>query len=340
MDSVFWQDSVNKDLIIEYDGGTLVNDNFKSESFTLTESLCSQSILTFGSCEASAMSLTIINTVAPLVSKELSVSMRLQGLDSPVEIGKYKVFSDKPTADRRYREITAYDAMYDIINADVSDWYNDLLPDMESSVTLKEFRDSFLAHFGIDQEEATLCNDDMVVQKTVDPSELSGKTVINAICEINGCFGHINRQGRFEYKFLKEIVSGLYPSNDLYPEDNLYPQDNSTKLIATSYYKSCKYEDYTCQKITKLQIRQEENDIGSIVGTGANTYIIQDNFLVYGKGAEELAQIAQNVFDVIKIVSYQPFEAEVKGNPLIEVGEAKGSTRTVQSLKATSLTAF
>lgn len=35
-------------------------------------------------------------------------------------------------------------------------------------------------------------------------SAISGKTVVTAICEINGCFGNINRNGKFEYVFLKK----------------------------------------------------------------------------------------------------------------------------------------
>lgn len=52
---LFKQDSVEKQLIIEYDGGTITNNELYSESFELTESLCSDNQLKFGSCEGGAL---------------------------------------------------------------------------------------------------------------------------------------------------------------------------------------------------------------------------------------------------------------------------------------------
>lgn len=76
-----------------------------------------------------------------------------------------------------------------------------------------------------------------------------------------------------------------------------------------------------------MQIRQEENDIGVVYPSGDleetdNCYIVEDNFLIYGKGSEELAEIAEKVFEIIHKASYQPFEAETKGNPCVMLGEA------------------
>lgn len=320
---LFQDDSVDKQLKIEFDGGVITNEELHSQEFELAESLCSESELRFGSCEASSIKFKISNIFTPLKDKWLTVSMTLDGNTAePFLIGKYKVYSDVPTADRRYREVSAYDAMYDIINSDVADWYNMILPNEDSTVTLKQFRSSFIAHFGLEQEEVDLANDDMVVEKTVEPSEISGKDVITAICEINGCFGHIGRDGRFRYIHLKEMVEGLYPRNDLYPRDDLYPADpmNSQK-ISRSHYISAEYEDFKTERINNLQIRQEENDIGCIYGSGDNCYIVQDNFLVYGKSSDELRSIASDLYSVICKVWYRPASVEAKGNPCLEVGD-------------------
>lgn len=320
---LYAQDSIDKQVKIEYDGGTITNEDLYSESMELTESLCSESELRFGSCEASVLKFKVANIFQPLKDKWLTVSETLDGnTDVPFQLGRYKVYSDKPTADRRYRDIVAYDAMYDIINADVADWYNTLLPDKTSTVTMKQFRTSFISHFGLEQEEIDLVNDDMVVEKTIEPSEISGKDVFSAICEINGCFGHIGRNGKVRYILLPRYIEGLYPANDLYPSDDLFPRNPNTTKIGNNLYISCKYEDYVTHKIDKLQIRQTENDIGSIVGTGTNCYIVEDNFLVYGKSAADLAQIANNLFSVITEISYRPFDADCKGNPCFEVGDA------------------
>ena len=338
----FTNDSVDKQVKIEYDGGIITNTELFSESMELTESLCSESELRFGCCEASVFKLKVANIMQPLIGKWLTVSMTLDGnTDVPFQFGKYKVYSDKPTADRKHREIVAYDAMYDIINADVADWYNTILPNTDSKVTLKEFRTSFISYFGLKQEEIDLVNDSMVIEKTIEPSEISGKDVITAICEINGCFGHIGRNGKFKYVYLDGDIQGLYPADNLFPDHapeyltqaetgHLYPQDpKSSRVGSRGNYISCKYEDFLVKSINKLQIRQEENDIGTIVGEGGdNCYIIEDNFLVYGKSADDLWQIANNIFNKIIHLIYRPYELELRGNPCLEVGDSiRVSTR-------------
>lgn len=316
-----FRDGTDKQLsIVSSDGNVnITNSEIHYEQFELKESLCSQSELTFGACEASQIKFKISNVFTSMVGMQLAVTTTLEGQkDAPFSFGKYRVVSDKPTADRRYRNVTAYDTMYDILNAEVSRWYNSLAFPMK----LRAFRYSFCAYVGVEQEEITLVNDDMVIEKTIDPEELSGKTVIEAICEINGCFGHIGRNGKLRYVVLEQMIEGLYPADDLYPSDDLYPADPmGTTEVSRSHYISCQYEDFICQHVDKLQIRQEENDIGAISGTGDNCYIIEDNFLAYGKSAADLQTIADNVLSVIGVVWYRPAQVEARGNPCLEVGD-------------------
>lgn len=312
--------SVSQKMQIECSDGSVLNEeDWKGESAELTERLCSESELSFGRCEASTFKLRVRERVVPLAGKKILVSATLEGAEeAPFMMGVYKVDSDVPTADRRYRDIVAYDAMYDILNAEVSGWYNSLTFPM----TLQQFRNSFCAYVGVEQEEITLVNDDMAIEKTMDPGELPGKTVIESICEINGCFGHISRNGKLRYVVLEQMIEGLYPAENLYPADDIYPADPmGTSEVSKSMYLSCQYEDFICQHIDKLQIRQEENDIGAISGTGNNCYIIEDNFLVYGKSAAELQTIADNVLSVIGVVWYRPAQVEARGNPCLEVGD-------------------
>ena len=318
--NLFYDDSVEKQLIIEYQvsGTTLTNAEYQTETMTITESICDEQELQFGCCNASSFEIKVLDTIENFKGKKMKVSILLAGQDEPYQLGEYKVYSDKPTADRLYKDIVAYDAMYDILNAEVAGWYNSLTFPM----TLRQFRDSFCTYVGVEQEEITLINDDMTVEKTIDPEELPGKTVIEAICEINGCFGHIGRNGKLRYVMLEQMIEGLYPADDLYPSDDLYPADPmGTTEVSRSHYISCQYEDFICQHIDKLQIRQEENDIGAISGTGNNCYIIEDNFLVYGKSAEDLQSIADNVLSVIGVVWYRPAQVEARGNPCLEVGD-------------------
>lgn len=340
--SLFLKDSVDKQLNIVSDDGkiNITNTELHQEKFELTESLCSESELTFGACEAGMIKFTVSNVFLPMKGKWLTAKMTLDGHeDKPFQIGRYKVYSDTPTADRTCRDVVAYDALYDILSSDVADWYNQVLPQKDSTVTLKQFRDSFFNHFGVEQEEVSLVNDEMIIEKTVevtasssgssDTAEkstigeaMSGKEVLSCILEINGCMGNIGRDGKFRYVYLTQEMQGLYPANDLYPADDLYPRNPKSTSISKSQYISAQYEDYIVRTIDKLQIREKENDIGAIVGDGGNTYVIEGNFLVYGKGTKELNEIGEKTLSKIKGIIYRPFSADCKGNPCLEVGDA------------------
>lgn len=334
--SLFLKDSVDKQLSIVSDDGkiNITNTELHQEKFELSESLCSDSELTFGSCEAGMISFTVSNTFLPMKGKWMTVKMSLGGhTDAPFQFGRYKVYSDTPTVDRTCRDVVAYDALYDVITADVTSWYNTILPKKDSKVTIKKFRDSFFKHFGITQADASLINDDMSVEKTIEVTEssedgstigeaISGKEVLSCILEINGCMGHMGRDGKFHYIYLEQGIQGLYPRNDLYPADDLYPMEPKGTRIGKGFYISAQYEDFTVKTINKVQIREKENDIGTTAGSGNNSYIIEDNFLVYGKGTEELTGIAKKVLSKIKGIVYRPFSADCKGNPCLEVGDA------------------
>lgn len=331
MDLLFTDDTVDKQINIVTDDKkiNITNTELHEDKFELSESLCSEKELKFGACEASVVKFTISNIFQSLKGKWITVKITPKVADAPYQIGRYKVYSDKPAADRKSRDVEAYDALYDVLNADMAAWYNSLTFPM----TLKAFRDAFFQHFGIEQEEISLVNDNMTVEKTIEITgssadgstigeALSGKTVLSCICEINGCFGHIGRDGKFHYISLDQEMQGLYPRNDLYPADDLYPRDPHSTIIGKSFYISAKYEDYLVKSIDKLQIMEKENDIGVIVGSGNNGYEIKGNFLVYGKSSTELREIANNVYGKIRRIVYRPFSADCKGNPCLEVGAA------------------
>lgn len=324
---LFDKSASKKEITIETEDKSvkITNSEIHFEQFELKEILCDDDYLTFGQCNASQLKFKISNVFTSMIGKQINVSAVINGhTDTPFVFGKYRVISDKPTDDKRYRNVTAYDAIYDIGEAEVSSWYNGL----KFPLKLKQFRDSFFAYFGVEQVETTLPNDNMEVAETIKPSELSGQTVMEAICSINGCFGHINHDGKFEYVFLKEMISGLYPRKGLYPQKGLYPRKGSEKEKVTGgKYKSVKYEDFVCQKVTKVQIRQSENDIGAVypdteITENDNSYILQDNFLVYGMGADALETVAKNLYEVIKVVKYRPYNCEKIGNPCLSLGEA------------------
>lgn len=328
----YWDSATDKQMVISVVGTNQKIDNSMLEigTFSLEESLCSESELKFGACEANCVKFTARNTAGNIIGKTISIEETIGGdSQNPMPYGVFKVASDVPTADRTKRQITAYDAMYDIINTDVKSWYAGL----SFPMTLKQFRDSFFAHLGIAQVETSLVNDSVTVNKTIvatqtddssavtEESSISGKTVVTAICEINGCFGNINREGKFEYVFLKEIVSALYPAEDLFPADNLFPSDANTESM-TGHYITFDYEDFQSKEITQLEIKTSEDNAGAIVGTAGNNYSITGNFLVSDKTGAELERIANNLLPIMKQAVYTPIKScTCVGNPCLTLGE-------------------
>lgn len=328
----YWDSSTDKQMVISVVGTNQKIDNSMLEigTFALEESLCSESELKFGACEANCVKFTARNTAGNIIGKTISIEETIDGdSENPMPYGVFKVASDVPTADRTKRQITAYDAMYDIINTDVKSWYAGL----SFPMTLKQFRDSFFAHLGIAQVETSLVNDSMTVNKTIvatqtddssavtEESAISGKTVVTAICEINGCFGNINREGKFEYVFLKAITSALYPAEDLFPADNVFPSDANTESM-TGHYITFDYEDFQSKAITQLEIKTSEDNAGAIVGTAGNNYSITGNFLVSDKTGAELEQIANNLLPIMAQAAYTPIKScTCVGNPCLTLGE-------------------
>lgn len=328
---LYYASSIDKQLNIEVIGTKHVIDNSMREqdTFTLTETLNDGTELKFGSCLSNQISFT--GREVPIATKgmKLRVTETLEGNENdPFVYGTYTVQSDTPTADRTKRQVVAYDAMYDIINADVKSWYDGL----SFPMTLKAFRDSFFAHLGIEQKETSLVNDSMTVNKTLVTTQsddssvtaeatISGKTIIEAICEINGAFGNIGRGGRFEYVILKAITSALYPAEDLYPREDLFPSDANTESM-NGHYITFDYEAFQSQAITQLEIRADDSTAGAIVGTAGNNYTISGNFLISDKTGAEMKQIANNLLPVIAQAAYTPIKSsECVGNPCLELGD-------------------
>lgn len=290
------------------------NSQIISESMTITESVCSSQNLTFGECCASMFEITVADVLFDLTGKEFMATVEIGGYE--MAFGIYKVDSFvREQADRRRKKITAYDRMLNF-DIDVADWYQGL----SFPLTLKQFRASLCNRIGVKQVIIDLPLDGMQITKTIEPEQLDGRKVLMAICEINGCFGSFDKTGRLTYKFLG--TSGLFPSETLYPDDELFPSE-MTNAETLSYYKQSEthYEDYVVNPIDKVQIRQEEGDVGASYGPGSNCYVIQGNYLAYGKTAEELLSIAATVYDQISGRLYRPCQVVGPALPWVEVGD-------------------
>jgi uncharacterized protein YlzI (FlbEa/FlbD family) len=280
------------------------------ESFTLTQTLCDNTSLTFGDCCAARVEIVVADILMDVTGKWFTLLIEVGGYE--MVLGIYKVKSFERQADRRLKKIVAHDRMLNF-DVDVSEWYRGLTFPMK----LKQFRSSLCTFVGMQQQAIILPLDDMEVTRSIDPSKLSGRDVMKSICEINGCFGQIDNTGKFKYVFLGS--SGLYPSEELFPADDLYPSEMQGENL--SHLREATYEDFLVKGIDKVQIRQEEGDVGAAYGLGTNTYTIQGNFLVYGKNAQELHNIAATVHENIGRKTYRPCKIVTQALPWVEPGD-------------------
>lgn len=289
-----------------------------SETMKITESLCESEDLKFGECNATQFEITVADVFQDLTGLEFLATIEIGGYE--LALGIYKVDSFVRQADRRKKKITAYNRIK-YFHVDVAEWYRSL----NFPLTLKEFRTSLCDYVGVVEINQTLPLDHIKISETIEPEQISGIDVIQAICEINGCFGQVDKTGRMKYVFLEH--TGLFPSEKLFPEDNIFPADalDSGGELLTHYKQSgTTYEDYIVDGIDRIKIRQEEGDVGESFPRdieGENVYVIQGNFLAYGKNADELSEIARSAFDKMSKKTYRPCCIVSPALPWVEVGD-------------------
>ena len=272
----------------------ITDDEIQTDTLTIKSSITTNTDLDFGACECSQMELVVSGLSKDIAGKEFLLTQQFGNYE--MALGVFTVDSTPKQEDKDTRKIIAYDRMKRFDN-DVSGWYNLL----DFPLTLKKFRDSLCNFVGVPQIETVLINDDIEVEKTLDPTALNGRDVMRYICQINGVFGNINMNGEFRYIAISKT------------------EDVQSEITV---YQSAESEEYTVPDIDTVQIRQEEGDIGGTsTGDGENVYIIEGNPLVYGKSTSELIQIANNIKSVISGLSYVPATISTNGSPWNEVGD-------------------
>lgn len=310
------------------------------ESMEIEESLSISENIDYGSCEATQIRLTIIDVDRSIIGAEMVVNQVIEGLIPDnglypgndvypsgyvMPLGRYVVQSAERQVNKHYRDLVALDYMcrFDV---DVIDWYN-VLP---FPLTLRDFRARLCQYIGVTEYVPDyLPNDGMMIEKTIDAAQLMGRDVLIACEQANGVFGHFDRNGVLQHIALQPNYT-LMPAEDLYPTEDLYPMlpgDMNEQVydesITQHLSRSFSFEEYTVKSIDKVQIRQEEGDIGAIYGTGSNCYTVEGNFLLFGKSATELNGIAQGIYGMVNSRPYIPFECEMKGLPYLEVGDTE-----------------
>lgn len=195
-----------------------------------------------------------------------------------------------------------------------------------AKTTLKKLRESLLNHLNIPFIEQDLINDDITIERTFDTSdtgEIIGTDILKYICELNAGFGKINRDGKFEV--IQLTSAGLYPEETLYPSEDLYPEESNYELLSAeeneANYISVAYEEYETEAITGVIVKSNSDDVGQVVGTKDNAYMLTGNPLIYNKTSEDLTKIGQNIFAKIKGITYRPNTTTLEGLPYLETGD-------------------
>lgn len=291
---------VTKDYKISINDGAvnLSNKDLVYGSFKLEHKLCSTDTLTFGECNAAMVQFQCASSIGDVKGKELVLqqSISSDSTSGTLDLGVYVIDSCEITENKKYRTITAYDNIYKF-NANVSDWYEKLT----FPISMINMFKSLCTYVGVKHNVSSLINGTLMIDKTISADDLQGITVLKCIAELNGGFFRANGKGIIEFVQLSA--------------------NTAQEEIEVKLYSSLKKEDYATLVYDKLNIRMEDGDIGVISGGGDNAYIIEDNFLIYGKGSALLQPVSDKIFNVIKNISYVPFTSTQIGLPYIQVGD-------------------
>ena len=349
--SAYFDESENKHLVVTFPeiNLTLKHSQIKKESMEINEAILDQESIEFVGCIASQFKLQISSIKIKLKGKKIEVSIYSDSTsDKPVKLFSGIVDSDNRTGNKRSKEIIAYDMMYSLTDEDVTSWFRTQVAylKMGKKLTVKKFRNDLFVFLGIAQKKRTLANDSFSIKQLVnmvdnneedadeeEQEKIYALDLIKAICQINGVFGIINRNGEMDYRRLgvEDEDDGAYPGVD--PDDKtngLYlpflPGIGVTDIITDSTfypsYRSVTYEDYDVHGITKVYVRQSEDTKAGYAGSDKKyKYIVQGNRFTLGTTKEEKREIATAILNKVQGVTYTPFTAECTGLPFLEVGD-------------------
>ena len=351
--SAYFDESENKHLVVTFPeiNLTLKHSQIKKESMEINEAILDQESIEFVGCVASQFKLQISSIKRKLKGKKIEVSIYTDSTsDNHVKLFSGIVDSDNRTGNKRSKEIIAYDMMYSLADEDVTSWFRTQVAylKMGKKLTIKKFRNDLFVFLGIAQKKRTLANDSFSIKQLVnmvdkddeedtdeeEQEKIYALDLIKAICQINGVFGIINRNGEFDYRRLgvdDDGDDGAFPGVD--PDDKtngLYlpfvPGIGITDIVTDSTfypsYKSVTYEDYDVHGITKVYVRQSEDTKAGYSGSDKKyKYIVQGNRFTLGTTKEEKSKIATAILNKVQGVTYTPFSAECTGLPYLEVGD-------------------
>ena len=239
-------------------------------------------------------------------------------------------YAEKPTRTKRNTcKITAYDTMSKL-DADFSGWLR--ANQAQFPKTIWQLVQLACQRAGVTLASSSLPINGSYSVQAFYADDLTCRQIISWAAEAAGCYAHMNADGKLQFLTYtdKRSTAKITPDG----------ANNSTAYYADSL----SYEDYTVKAIEKVQIRQSDSDVGVIYPdstTATNTYAVQGNLLLTTGTEANLKSVVQNLYNVLKNVTYTPCKVSVPSSSglacgqIVHVKDARGREFDTYLMSAT-----
>ena len=239
-------------------------------------------------------------------------------------------YAEKPTRTKRNSyKVTAYDTMSKL-DADFSGWLR--ANQAQFPKTIWQLVQLACQRAGVALASSSLPINGSYSVQAFYADDLTCRQIISWAAEAAGCYAHMNAGGKLQFLTYTDKRSTVKITPD--------GASNSTAYYADSL----SYEDYTVKAIEKVQIRQSDSDVGVIYPdstTATNTYAVQGNLLLTTGTEANLKTVAQNLYNVLKNVTYTPCKVSVPSSSglacgqIVHVKDARGREFDTYLMSAT-----
>ena len=239
-------------------------------------------------------------------------------------------YAEKPTRTKRNSyKVTAYDTMSKL-DADFSGWLR--ANQAQFPKTIWQLVQLACQRAGVTLASSSLPINGSYSVQAFYADDLTCRQIISWAAEAAGCYAHMNADGKLQFLTYtdKRSTAKITPDG----------ASNSTAYYADSL----SYEDYTVKAIEKVQIRQSDSDAGVIYPdstTATNTYAVQGNLLLTTGTEANLKTVVQNLYNVLKNVTYTPCKVSVPSSSglacgqIVHVKDARGREFDTYLMSAT-----
>ena len=253
---------------------------------------------------------------------------RLDDAGNRTKVGIF--YAEKPTRTKRNSyKVTAYDTMSKL-DADFSGWLR--ANQAQFPKTIWQLVQLACQRAGVTLAGISLPINGSHSVQAFYADDLTCRQIISWAAEAAGCYAHMNADGKLQFLTYtdKRSTAKITPDG----------VSNSTAYYADSL----SYEDYTVKAIGKVQIRQSDSDVGVIYPdstTATNTYAVQGNLLLTTGTEANLKTVAQNLYNVLKSVTYTPCKVAVPSGSdlacgqIVHVKDARGREFDTYLMSAT-----